>query len=397
MFKYFSILLIISFYFVFLNETNAQQTTVNSGVGPVSDIIVPAQTNMRNNFNLMYQVTFSRKDIPSPSFWYKIIFKDTSTFRFSLFPLNEKDKYDFYLYKIKDNYNFCSAVGEDKIISCDSSKTKPNETDNNLKEGLIGVKPIKVSGGDAIYLQVFAIKGWDGGHILDFKMSDSSSFVIKVENEYKDTTRTEANAMNIEKEFQNVSNKEMQEVFCKTMSSQNNEMFDLLNAKRINSNSVAANGTKGNNSGNGKGENDSGTSANSKSSNGSADDKANVKSKSIVSIFNTMKNKKLSKASNPVYVDNYIPEQGVFYKVQVGFYSSKIPPIKIFKGLSPVFQEKLPGGAKYSVGAYTTYEMASVAKGFVRSLGMNDAFVIAYYNGKRVTVAEAMAHEGENK
>lgn len=385
-------LLLIIFSGIISDKIIAQQTSVNTGVGAVGEIIIPAQANMRSNFNLMYTVQFERKTIPSPSFWYKVVFTDTSTFQMSIFPLNEKDRYDFYIYKIKDNYNFCAALGEDKIVSCDSAKEKPSSAEAGIKAGLINLKPIKVNAGDAIYVEVIATKGWDGGHMFDFRMSDSASFVVKVENTYKDTTRNELNAINLENDFKNISSKEIQEVFCKTLSSVETEPYHLLYSKKqaakdsiafANKSKTAAAGTSGK-----AAENAAGDKSNQKQ-----ESSINVKLKSIVSIFNTMKNKKLSKAANPVYIENYIPEQGLIYKIQVGYFMAQVPPINVFKGLSPVFQEKLPTGMKYSVGAYTNYELASVAKGFVRSIGLTDAFVVAYYNGKRVTIAEAIKYE----
>lgn len=380
--------IIIIFSIVFSKNSNGQQTSVNAGVGAVSEIVVPAQTNMQSNFNLMYQVQFSRKEIPVPSFWYKIVFGDSCSFRFSLFPLNEKDRYDFYIYKIKDNYNFCSALGEDKIVSCDSSKTKSNSSETGIKAGLVGVDFIKVNAGDAIYVEVIATKGWDGGHMFDFIINDSSSFVVKVENKYRDSTRTDENAMSMEDKFKNISDKEIREVFCKTLSSVDTEPYHLMYSKeQAQKDSIAFAKNKTNTSG-----------TNEASKTSSAEDtKGNLKSKSTVAIFNAIKNKSLSKAKNPVYLENYIPEKGVIYKVQVGFFMSQTPPIVIFKGLSPVFQENLPVGMKYSVGAFTNYELASIGKSFVKSLGLTDAFVIAYYNGKRVSIAEAQSHENEQQ
>ena len=367
------ILLLLALLFM---KNGSSQPSVNAGVGAVAEIIVPAQINMRSNFNLMYQVQFSREEIPNPSFWYKIVFGDSCSFKFSLFPLNERDRYDFYLYKIRDNYNFCAALDDDKIISCDSSKIQATTTKAGEKASLVGVKSINANAGDAIYLEVINTKGWDGGHMLDFKISDSSSFVVKVQNDYEDTTRKDSNVSNLENTFKNISDKEMQRVFCKTLSSAETEPHHLLYTKeQARKDSIAI----ANNQRYKKKEEIS---------------KVNVKSKSTIAIFNTIKNKPLSKAKNPVYLESYIPEKGVIYKIQVGFYMSQVPPILLFKGLSPVFQEKMPVGAKYSVGAFTTYELVAVAKGFVKSLGI-DAFVTAYYNGKRVTIAEAQSHENE--
>jgi hypothetical protein len=306
-----------------------------------------------------------------------------------MFPLKETDRYDFYLYKILDNYNFCAALGENKIISCDSSKYKPSVQEFGIKAGLIGAKPIKVKGGDAIYLEVFSIKGWDGGHILDFRMSDSASFVVKVENEYSDTTRSLAKGDTNDYSFKNISTKEMQDLFCKTLSDESTVPHHLLYTKeQAMKDSIAISNSQ---------KNKLGAGVNGGNSQNSLEEinKTNMKLRSAIAIFNAVKDKPISKAKNPVFIESYIPEKGVFYKIQVGFFMSDSPGISVFKGLSPVFQEKLSIGKKYSVGAFTNYELAVIGKNFVRSLGMSDAFVTAYYNGKRVPIIEAQSHEGE--
>jgi len=373
----------------FSEKITGQNASINKGIGAVAEIIVPDQTDMISNFTLMYEVKFIRKEIPAPSFWYKIVFGDTCSFKFTMFPLSETDRYDFYLYKIFDNYNFCAALGENKIISCDSNKYKAGSQETGIKAGLVGAHPVKVKGGDAIYIEVFSTKGWDGGHVLDFRLSDSAAFVVKVQNDYVDTTRSVAKGDTNDYSFKNISTKEMQDLFCKTLSDEATVPHHLLYTKeQATKDSIAISKSQ---------KNKVGAIANGGNSQTSMDEitKTNMKLRSAIAIFNAIKDKPLSKAKNPVFIENYIPEKGVLYKVQVGFFMSDSPGISVFKGLSPVFQEKTPIGMKYSVGSFSNYELASIGKTFVRSLGLGDAFIVAYYNGKRVPIIEAQSHEKE--
>jgi len=79
----------------------------------------------------------------------------------------------------------------------------------------------------------------------------------------------------------------------------------------------------------------------------------------------------------------------LLYKVQIGVYKNKISK-EIFKGLSPVFEDVFDRGVKYSVGAFKKLLYAKQAKKYVINLGLEDAFIIAFLNGKRIPINKAI-------
>jgi cell division septation protein DedD len=87
--------------------------------------------------------------------------------------------------------------------------------------------------------------------------------------------------------------------------------------------------------------------------------------------------------------------KGLFYTVQVGVFSSRIPPSKL-NFLQPFFGEAVNNGlVRYSVGMYNDVNLAKQAKKVIILEGISDAFVTAYVNGKRISVAEAQKIEAE--
>jgi len=60
-----------------------------------------------------------------------------------------------------------------------------------------------------------------------------------------------------------------------------------------------------------------------------------------------------------------------------------------FKGLNDIREERVNGMFKYVSGNFTTLDDAVEYQGKMRSMGFNDAFVVAYKNGERITIKEA--------
>ena len=93
-------------------------------------------------------------------------------------------------------------------------------------------------------------------------------------------------------------------------------------------------------------------------------------------------------AAQPIPVDVPLPE-GLVYTVQVGAFRNPIPQ-DLFKGISPLFGEKTPMGfIRYTAGTFRSFKAAAIAKDKIRQMGYPDAFVVPYYNGKRISMDQA--------
>ncbi|KAB2871294.1 MAG: hypothetical protein F9K37_03670 [Bacteroidales bacterium] len=97
-------------------------------------------------------------------------------------------------------------------------------------------------------------------------------------------------------------------------------------------------------------------------------------------------------AENPIPIDSPLPD-GVVYRIQIGAFGTLREP-QFFKGMVPVFGEKAGTLTKYFIGNLTTYSSAEKALGVVKSKGFKDAFIIAWYNGKKITPQRAQSLEG---
>lgn len=98
--------------------------------------------------------------------------------------------------------------------------------------------------------------------------------------------------------------------------------------------------------------------------------------------------------ANPIPIDAPM-EKGLVFRVQIGAFKSPIPN-NSFKGLSPLNGETTRNGyIRYTAGNFQKIEGASAVKNDLRSLGYNDAFVVVYLDGKRITIADALAKMAE--
>lgn len=92
--------------------------------------------------------------------------------------------------------------------------------------------------------------------------------------------------------------------------------------------------------------------------------------------------------TKPIPIDEKIPD-GLIFRVQVGAFKQQLPN-SAFKGLTPVNGQTTPNGyVRYTIGNFTKYENAGGVKNDLRNLGYTDAFVVAYFNGKKISLAEA--------
>jgi hypothetical protein len=493
-YKYILLILISSFFSIAYSQEITKEV-----IPSISEIIIPSSTETKDNFNLMYEVHLARNKIPTPSFWYKIIFNDSCDFEFTLFPLNEEDRYEFFMYKIEGNEPFCEAFSNKKVRTLNHFKYTKKYTDTDQSEkfraNLINVKPIPVLAGDAIYLSVIAVKGKDCGHILDCRTS-VSSMVIKVINDscsevppLKENMNSEVLALqylsdelclnkkksiqitsidlkgnkrktNNNLDFNSYTNQQavqykkyQNKTVIETISSAKKEvlkhevlpidpikttallnlatsiqenqtsyqtinnapnlsrfkvdrvMFSLvLNAlteqKSITKQEVKdkqhqlkriRNRTK-------RKEPLKELRALKKKRKAVEREIVNVKMK--LKKINTLIARSHLKNNEDFVFEGNINKantsltntEGLIYKVQIGVYKNKISK-EIFKGLSPVFEDPFDGGVKYSVGAFKKLLYAKQAKQYVVDLGLKDAFIVAYFNDKRISMRKAIELE----
>ncbi len=87
---------------------------------------------------------------------------------------------------------------------------------------------------------------------------------------------------------------------------------------------------------------------------------------------------------------------GVIYRLQLGAYSNPIDP-SLFQGMYPIIAETLQGGKirKYYAGAFRLKEQAERGKQITAKCGFPDAFIVAWYNGRKVTLARAVSVENK--
>lgn len=94
----------------------------------------------------------------------------------------------------------------------------------------------------------------------------------------------------------------------------------------------------------------------------------------------------------PIPMDVPMPI-GVVYKVQVGAFRNALPE-EAFSDMTPVSGEQAGNGlVRYTAGMFTTAEAARDAGAKVRARGYRDAFVVAYMDGQRVSLRQAMQAE----
>lgn len=94
-------------------------------------------------------------------------------------------------------------------------------------------------------------------------------------------------------------------------------------------------------------------------------------------------------ASHPIPMDVALPK-GTFYRIQIGAIGREAEP-GAFGGISPLTGEHLKdtGMIKYYAGKFSRYDDASSALPRIQTLGYEDAFIVAWYNGIQVSTQKA--------
>ncbi|TVR40944.1 MAG: hypothetical protein EA392_02770 [Cryomorphaceae bacterium] len=91
--------------------------------------------------------------------------------------------------------------------------------------------------------------------------------------------------------------------------------------------------------------------------------------------------------------------RGLFFTVQVGVYSKPVSSDAL-NNIMPLNSELTNNGyIRYTSGMFPSVELAQSQRQVVMNAGVSDAFITAYYDGRRITMAEAralLAAEGED-
>lgn len=124
----------------------------------------------------------------------------------------------------------------------------------------------------------------------------------------------------------------------------------------------------------------------------------NVKSSDTVSRQNRINN--FTVGRYPAYTsDNPIPEQlnfpaGVIYTIQLGVFSKRVEP-SFFGGIQPIVAEFLNDRklVKYYAGVFSNYTTADSSLQVIKKAGFKEAFIVAYYDNKRIPLSRAQELE----
>lgn len=82
----------------------------------------------------------------------------------------------------------------------------------------------------------------------------------------------------------------------------------------------------------------------------------------------------------------------IVFRVQLGAYRNKISE-SVFKGVNTLAFPTQGGITKYVTGSFVTYKQAFLHKNKMRTIGFDDAFVVAYKDGKRIKVTDLVNEE----
>ena len=98
-----------------------------------------------------------------------------------------------------------------------------------------------------------------------------------------------------------------------------------------------------------------------------------------------------SQLTTPPNTQNIATVGGLFYTVQIGVYSQIVSSAKLYN-IQPLYTETAPNGNfRYNTGIYNNVPRAIEAKNMIVDVGIKDAFVTAYIDGKRMPYNDAKA------
>lgn len=88
-----------------------------------------------------------------------------------------------------------------------------------------------------------------------------------------------------------------------------------------------------------------------------------------------------------------VQEKKLIYSVQIGVFKNLDIDHSIHKGFTQIEGEE--GVYTYMIGEFLTYKQVRVFKNQIVNLGVKDAFIVAYYNSKRISINKALKISNE--
>jgi len=84
-----------------------------------------------------------------------------------------------------------------------------------------------------------------------------------------------------------------------------------------------------------------------------------------------------------------VSDKGVLFKVQIGAFKKK--DLSDFSKNNPSFQlDEKDGVMKYTIGIFKDYWEADTFKKYLREMGVKDAWIVAFKDGKRVPIKQVL-------
>lgn len=102
-----------------------------------------------------------------------------------------------------------------------------------------------------------------------------------------------------------------------------------------------------------------------------------------------LKNQPAQPVYNPYLINGEDFSVGVVFKVQVGAFR-KMDIGKYARQSKEFSQEDMEGLRKYVIGHFRNYEDAKVLKRYLREMGLSDAWIVPYRDGKRVPLKDVL-------
>lgn len=110
-------------------------------------------------------------------------------------------------------------------------------------------------------------------------------------------------------------------------------------------------------------------------------------SKTIIAVNGSNNDIPFYNIKKPISINEKIGEE-LFYRIQ--FAASRTPVAEDkYKGISPIVAERSDGWVRYMAGYFSHFSDAIPSREAIKTKGFVDAFIVAYYRGKRISVFEA--------